>query len=222
MSLEIFSVLKYTFKNFYEHLFKLVLLGLAWFIVTFLLLFIALIAVSTGWFIILVIPLLFLGPSFLTALYAANRLLEYKEFSAEILYRHFKRNFWRGVFVYFASIIIYAVFIIDLRFFLLRGQENLWLLAFAFLFAYLLIYFSIYQAYLWSLLVIQEDKNLKDILKNALIISLDNIAFSLFWFLFILLITAFLAVTGIGIPAAFIGIIGTLILKGSKEMLAKY
>jgi hypothetical protein len=95
-------------------------------------------------------------------------------------------------------------------------------LQFAFLFAYLLIYFSIYQAYLWALLVIQEDKKLKDIFKNALVISLDNIVFSLFWFLFILVITVFLAITGIGIPAAFIGIIGTLILKGSKEMLSKY
>jgi uncharacterized Tic20 family protein len=104
----------------------------------------------------------------------------------------------------------------------LKGQENLWQLAFAFLFAYLLIYFSIYQAYLWALLVIQEDKKLKDIFKNALVISLDNIVFSLFWFLFILVITVFLAGTGIGIPAAFIGIIGTLILKGSKEMLSKY
>ncbi len=220
--MEIFSVLKYTFKNFYEHLFKFVILGLVWFIVTFLLLLIALVSVSTGWFIMLLIPLFFLGPTFLTALYAVNRLLEYKEFSTIILYKYFKRVFWKSIFMYFASIIVYAVFIIDLRFFLLKGQENLWLLAFAFLFAYLLIYFSIYQAYLWSLLVIQEDKNLKDILKNALIISLDNIAFSLFWFLFILLITLILAVLGIGIPTAFIGIIGTLILKGSKEMLAKY
>jgi hypothetical protein len=128
----------------------------------------------------------------------------------------------RSFFVFFASTSIYVIFIIDLRFFLLKGQENLWMLAFAFLFAYLLIYFSIYQSYLWALLVIQEDKKLKDIFKNALVISLDNILFSLFWFLFIIIITAFLAVTGIGIPAAFIGIIGTLILKGSKDMLSKY
>jgi hypothetical protein len=222
MTLEIFSVLKYTFKSFYENLFKLVLLGITWFIISFFLLLIALFAVSTGWFIMLIIPLMFLGPLFLTAIYGCNQLLEYQEFSIKVLFGHFKNNFWRGFFVFFISIIIYAVFIIDFRFFLLKGQENLWLLAFAFLFAYLLIYFTIYQAYLWALLVIQENKSLKDIFKNALIISLDNIIFSLFWFLFILLITTFLAVIGIGIPAAFVGIIGILILKGSKEMLAKY
>jgi hypothetical protein len=119
MSLEIFSVLKYTFKNFYEHLFKLVLLGLTWFIITFLLLFIALFAVTTDLYIILIIPILFLGPIFLTAIYAVNQLLEHKKISAGIIYKHFKRSFWRSFFVFFASTIIYAVFIIDLRFFIL-------------------------------------------------------------------------------------------------------
>jgi len=220
--LEIFSVLKYTFKNFYENLYKLVLLGLFWFIVTFILLLTALLAFSTGWFVILLIPLLFLGPVFLTVLYAVNQLLEYEDLSAKIFYKYFKNNFWKSFFVCAVSILIYTVLIIDLRFFFLRGQENIWQLAFAFLFAYLLIYFSIYQAYLWPLIIIQDDKNLKDIFKNALVISLDNIIFSLFWFLFILLITIFLAVTGLGIPAAFIGIIGTLLLKGSRKMLNKY
>ena len=220
--MEIFSILKSTFKDFYEDLFKLVLLSVAWFIISSVLLFAVFIGLTSGWYLILLLPLLFLGPVFLTSLYGANQILEEGRVAFKSLFSYFKSNFWRGFLVFLASAILYAIFIVDLRFFLLKGQENIWLLAFAFLFAYLLIYFSIYQAYLWGLLIIQGDRPLKDILKNAVIISLDNVIFSLLWFLAIFLLTVILFVIGIGLPAGFIGIVGLLIILGTKEMLAKY
>lgn len=220
--MEIFSILKSTFKDFYEDLFKLVLLSVAWFIISSVLLFAVFIGLTSGWYLILLLPLLFLGPVFLTSLYGANQILEEGRVAFKSLFSYFKSNFWRGFLVFLASAVLYAIFIVDLRFFLLKGQENIWLLAFAFLFAYLLIYFSIYQAYLWGLLIIQGDRPLKDILKNAVIISLDNVIFSLLWFLAIFLLTVILFVIGIGLPAGFIGIVGLLIILGTKEMLAKY
>lgn len=220
--MEIFSILKSTFKDFYEELFKLVLLSVAWFIISSVLLFAVFIGLTSGWYLILLLPVVFLGPVFLTSLYGANEILEEGRVAFKSLFAYFKNNFWRGFLVFLASVILYAIFIVDLRFFLLKGQENIWLLAFAFLFAYLLIYFSIYQAYLWGLLIVQGDKSLKDILKNAVILSLDNIIFSLLWFLAIFLLTVILFVIGIGLPAGFIGIVGLLIILGTKEMLAKY
>ena len=222
MKLEIFSVLKETFKQFYEDLFKLVLLSVAWFIISSVLLFAVFIGLNSGWYLILLLPVLFLGPVFLTGLYGSNEILENGKVAFKSLFRYFKNNFLRAFLVFLLTIILYTIFIVDLRFFLLKGQENIWLLAFAFLFAYLLIYFSIYQAYLWGLLIVQADKSLKDIFKNAVIISLDNVIFSLLWFLAIFLLTIILFVTGIGLPAGFLGIIGLLIIKGTKEMLAKY
>lgn len=220
--MEIFSILKSTFKDFYEYLFKLVLLSVAWFVISSVLLFGVFIGLTSGWYLIILLPLIFLGPVFLTSLYGANEILEEGRVAFKSLFAYFKNNFWRGFLVFLISVILYAIFIVDLRFFLLKGQENIWLLAFAFLFAYLLIYFSIYQAYLWGLLIIQGDRPLKDILKNAVILSLDNIMFSLLWFLTIFLLTVILFVIGIGLPAGFIGIIGLLIIQGTKEMLAKY
>jgi len=220
--LEIFSILKSTFKDFYEDLFKLVLLSVAWFVISSVLLFGVFIGLTSGWYLIILLPLIFLGPVFLTSLYGANEILEEGRAAFKSLFVYFKNNFWRGFLVFLISVILYGIFIVDLRFFLLKGQENIWLLAFAFLFAYLLIYFSIYQAYLWGLLIIQGDRPLKDILKNAVILSLDNIMFSLLWFLAIFLLTVILFVIGIGLPAGFIGIIGLLIILGTKEMLAKY
>lgn len=220
--MEIFSILKSTFKDFYEDLFKLVLLSVAWFIISSVLLFAVFIGLSSGWYLILLLPLVFLGPVFLTSLYGTSQILEEGRVAFKALFSYFKNNFWRGFLVFLISIILYIIFIVDLRFFLLQGQENIWLLAFAFLFAYLLIYFSIYQAYLWGLLIIQGDRPLKDIFKNAVILSLDNIIFSLLWFLAIFLLSVILFVTGIGLPAGFIGIIGILIIKGTETMLAKY
>jgi hypothetical protein len=220
--LEIFSILKSTFKDFYEDLFKLVLLSVAWFVISSVLLFAVFIGLSSGWYLILLLPLVFLGPVFLTSLYGTSQILEEGRVAFKALFSYFKNNFWRGFLVFLISVILYIIFIVDLRFFLLQGQENIWLLAFAFLFAYLLIYFSIYQAYLWGLLIIQGDRPLKDIFKNAVILSLDNIIFSLLWFLAIFLLSVILFVTGIGLPAGFIGIIGILIIKGTETMLAKY
>jgi hypothetical protein len=71
-------------------------------------------------------------------------------------------------------------------------------------------------------LVIQKDSSFKEIFKNALVLSLDNIIFSLLLFLAVFVLTAILAVIGIGLPAGFIGIIGLLIIHSTKEMLAKY
>lgn len=220
--MEIFSILKFTFKTFYEHLFKLVLLSVGWFVISSVLLFSVFIGLNSGWYLILLLPLIFLGPVFLTALYGTNEILANGRVALKSLFSYFKNNFWRGFLVFLITVILYTIFIVDLRFFLLKGQENIWLLAFAFLFAYLLIYFSIYQAYLWGLMIIQSDKSLKDIFKNAVIISLDNVIFSLLWFLALFLLSIILFVIGIGLPAGFIGIIGILILKGCREMLAKY
>ncbi|MFP4198593.1 MAG: hypothetical protein ACLFSO_03245 [Halanaerobium sp.] len=220
--MEIFSILKSTFKDFYEDLFKLVLLSLGWFFISSVLLFAVFIGLTSGWYLVLLLPLIFLGPVFLTSLYGANEILEEGKVAFKSLFSYFKSNFWRGFLVFLISVILYAIFIVDLRFFLLKGQENIWLLAFAFLFAYLIIYFSIYQVYLWGLLIVQGDKSLKNIFKNAVILSLDNIVFSLLWFLAIFLLTVILFVIGIGLPAGYIGIVGLLIIKGTKEILANY
>lgn len=220
--MEIFSILKSTFIDFYEDLFKFVLLSTAWFVISFLLIFTIFIGVTSGWYLIILLPLILMGPVFLTSLYGADKITNKGKVSLKKLFSYFKNNFWRSFLVFLITVILYLIFLVDLRFFLIKGQDNIWFLAFAFLFAYLLIYFSIYQAYLWGLLIIQGEKSLKNIIKNAAIISLDNMLFSLFWFLAIFLITVILAVTGVGLPAGFIGIVGVLIIRGTQLMLAKY
>ena len=220
--MKIFSILKSTFKAFYEDLFKFVLLSTAWFVSSFILLFFVLFAFNSGWYILLSIPVIFLGPIFLTSLYGADQIMKEGSVAFKSLFSHLKNNFWRAFSAFSFSLILYIIFAVDLYFFLIKGQENILLLAFAFLFAYLLIYFSIYQIYFWGLLIVQADRSFKRVLKSALVLSLDNIIYSLILFLAIFLLTMILTVIGIGLPAGFIGIIGILIIQGTKEILAKY
>lgn len=215
-------VLKTTFIKFYNDLFKLALLSLVWFILSMLMFITVLFSLSSGIYLLALIPLFLTGPIFLTSLYGAEEILENGKLRFKTVFAYFKVNFWRAFFVFLISLFLYIIFLVDLRFFLLKGQENIYLLALAFLFAYLLIYLSIYQLYLWGLLIVQPDKKIREIFKNALILSLDNITFSLLWFLSVLILTLVLVVTGIGIPAGFIGIIGLLIILGTKDILAKY
>lgn len=220
--MEIFSVLKFTFKKYYEHLFKLVFVGLSWFILTSILLFGGFFALSTGAYPFLILPIVLIGPLLLTGLEAVHLVINQESAGFKKLISYFNSKFWRGFLVFLVTALIYLIFIVDLRFFLVRGQENTWLLAFAFLFAYLVIYFSIYQAYLWGLLIVQSEQSIKNILKNALVISLDNLLFSLLWLLALVILAGLLIVTGIGLPLAFMGILGILLIKGCQEMLAKY
>jgi uncharacterized membrane protein YesL len=215
-------VLKFTFKKYYEHLFKLVFVGLSWFILTSILLFVGFFALSTGAYPFLILPIVLIGPLLLTGLEAVHLVINQESAGFKKLISYFKSKFWRGFLVFLVTALIYLIFIVDLRFFLVRGQENTWLLAFAFLFAYLVIYFSIYQAYLWGLLIVQSEQSIKNILKNALVISLDNLLFSLLWLLALVILAGLLIVTGIGLPLAFMGILGILLIKGCQEMLAKY
>lgn len=215
-------MLKFTFKKYYEHLFKLVFVGLSWFILTSILLFVGFFALSTGAYPFLILPIVLIGPLLLTGLEAVNLVINQESAGFKKLISYFKSKFWRGFLVFLVTALIYLIFIVDLRFFLVRGQENTWLLAFAFLFAYLVIYFSIYQAYLWGLLIVQSEQSIKNILKNALVISLDNLLFSLLWLLALVILAGLLIVTGIGLPLAFMGILGILLIKGCQEMLAKY
>ncbi len=218
----IFSILKSTFKAFYEDLFKFVLLSTAWFVSSFILLFFIFIAFNSGWYILLLLPVIFLGPLFLTSLYGADQIIKEGRVALKSLFLYFKTNFWRALSAFLFTFVLYLIFIIDLRFFLIKGQENVWFLAFAFLFAYLLIYFSIYQIYFWGLLIIQSDRSFKTILRSAMVLSLDNIIYSLILFLAVFLLTLFLTMIGVGLPAGFIGIIGVLIIKGTQEIIAKY
>jgi uncharacterized membrane protein YesL len=215
-------VLKFTFKKYYEHLFKLVFVGLSWFILTSILLFGGFFALSTGAYPFLILPIVLIGPLLLTGLEAVHLVINQESAGFKKLISYFNSKFWRGFLVFLVTALIYLIFIVDLRFFLVRGQENTWLLAFAFLFAYLVIYFSIYQAYLWGLLIVQSEQSIKNILKNALVISLDNLLFSLLWLLALVILAGLLIVTGIGLPLAFMGILGILLIKGCQEMLAKY
>lgn len=215
-------MLKFTFKKYYEHLFKLVFVGLSWFILTSILLFGGFFALSTGAYPFLILPIVLIGPLLLTGLEAVHLVINQESAGFKKLISYFKSKFWRGFLVFLVTALIYLIFIVDLRFFLVRGQENTWLLAFAFLFAYLVIYFSIYQAYLWGLLIVQSEQSIKNILKNALVISLDNLLFSLLWLLALVILAGLLIVTGIGLPLAFMGILGILLIKGCQEMLAKY
>jgi len=90
--LEIFSILKSTFKDFYENLFKFVLLSTAWFIGSFLLLFFVLIALNSGLYLLLLIPVIFLGPLFLTSLYGADQIMEEGRIAFKSIFSYFKNE----------------------------------------------------------------------------------------------------------------------------------
>ncbi|MGM0602938.1 MAG: hypothetical protein ACQESS_06445 [Bacillota bacterium] len=220
--MQIWQLLKVSFKQFYNNLFRSVLLSLFWFFPIFLLIVIALTGISSGWILPAVLPILLLGPFTLSFLNEVKQLSEKGTFSIKNIFIYFKEKFWRGLFAFLTAVAGYSVLIIDLMFFFKRSSGKLLYTALSFLFLYLIVYYTIYQAYVWGLLIVQPDKKLRTVLKNALIISIDNIFFSLLFFAALFLITLILVLLGVGIPSVFMGFVGLFIINVSSRMLNQY
>jgi len=199
-----------------------VLLSLCWFFPVFLLAAAALTGISAGWIPPSVLAFLLVGPYTLSFLNEVKELSEKGIFSIKNILIYFRKNFWRGLLAFLTAAAGYAVLIIDLLFFFRRGSCNLLYMALSFLILYITIYFTIYQAYVWGLLIIQPDKKMRTVLKNALIISIDNIFFSLLFFAVLIFITLILFLLGVGIPSVFMGFVGLIIINVSSRMLNQY
>ena len=220
--MQIWQILKDSFKQFYNNLLRSVLLSLCWFFPVFLLAAAALTGISAGWILPSVLAFLLVGPYTLSFLNEVKELSEKGIFSIKNILIYFRENFWRGLLAFLTAAAGYAVLIIDLLFFFRRGSGNLLYMALSFLILYITIYFTIYQAYVWGLLIIQPDKKMRTVLKNALIISIDNIFFSLLFFAVLIFITLILFLLGVGIPSVFMGFVGLIIINVSSRMLNQY
>lgn len=220
--LSVIKVIKETFIQFYEYLFKFIVLDLVWFLVISSPFFLAMLLPNPGLQIVLLaITILLFGPSFLSGLHNVRGVINKDDVSIKDFFKGIKTYFKRGLLAFLLMGGIYFLLFIDMYFFVSR-TSNIVMQFISIFFFYLVILFSIVQIYFWGLLVIQGDIGIFTILKRSALITLDNALYSFLLFLFLFLLALIITVLGVGLPLLFLGLIGISIIIGTRNVLDKY
>lgn len=218
----VFNIIKSSFIQFYDHLFKLIFINLIWFLLMIAVLFVGYTGVINQWYLPLIVPLLFTGPFFLSGLHITDKLILSEDTVIKDFFNGIINYFKRGLFAFIFTSVIYLICVIDLIFFVQKGRENVIFLIIGILFIYLILFFSMMQIYFWGLLTIQEEERLMVIIKRSFLLTMDNIIFIFLLLLFLIILTVVLTITGVGLPLLSLVIIGLLICNGTRSTLKKY
>jgi len=219
---EIWKVLKKSTAGTYRKLFKFVILNIIWFLLSLLVIFVGYFGLSTQIYILLAIPIIFLGPFFMAGLETGIDFINLNDFRVKKYFVYIIKNFKRASLGFLLSFFIYSLLILDLVFFLKKGTDSLFMLILAVLILYILIFFSMMQCYYWGFLVLDKEKKIRYILKNSLILTIDNVIFSLLWLIIVLIITLILILTGFGMVILLMNFLVLMILYGTIQIASNY
>lgn len=220
--MEIWKVLKKSTAGTYRKLFKFVILNIIWFLLSLLVIFVGYFGLSTQIYILLAIPIIFLGPFFMAGLETGIDFINLNDFRVKKYFVYIIKNFKRAFLGFLLSFFIYSLLILDLVFFLKKGTDSLFMLILAVLILYILIFFSMMQCYYWGFLVLDKEKKIRYILKNSLILTIDNVIFSLLWLIIVLIITLILILTGFGMVILLMNFLVLMILYGTIQIASNY
>lgn len=216
----VIKIIKESFIKYYDELFKYVLLNIVWFslyMLPFLLVYINEVFVFVAALYLIIIA----GPTILSGMNYINRTFNRDEATIKGFLRGVKGNFKRGILSFLFSGVIYAIFILDIIFFL-QNSQNYIMMIIAILFFYLFIFFSMMQIYYWGLLTIQPETGLWQIVKRSFLLVLDNILPTIL--IFILLIVLFVLNIGLAFltPFFLFTLISLVVIIMTRNILEKY
>ncbi len=216
----VIKVIKESFIKYYDELFKYVLLNLVWFsllMVPFLLVYINEVFVFVAAIYLIIIA----GPTILSGMNYIYSTFNRGEPTIKSFFRGIKENFKRGLLSFLFSLVVYAIFILDIVFFLQNSQNYIMMIV-AIFFFYLFILFSMMQIYYWSLLTIQAETGFWLQVKRAFLLVLDNIISSVL--IFIVVVIIFILNVGLAFltPFFLFTLISLISIIMTRNILEKY
>ncbi|MFO7814463.1 MAG: hypothetical protein R6V14_01775 [Halanaerobiales bacterium] len=220
--MKIWQVLKDSTAQTYDKLFKFAILNIIWFFISAAVIFTGYSGLLTGFYPLLIVPLIFLGPFFMAGLMIGIDYINYKDFSIKNYFIYIKENFKRGLLGFLFTFFIYLLLILDFIFFLRKGADSLFMLILAVLVLYIIIFFSMMQSYFWGFLSMDRQKKIRHIIKNSFLVVIDNVVFSFLWVLVVFILTAILVVTGFGMAILLMNFLVLMILNGTISIASEY
>lgn len=218
----VWTIIKNSFIKFYDNLFKMVFLNLIWVILILLFLFLVYGGIATGWLIPVIIPIVLMGPLTLSGLTVIDGVVEGNGLEINKFLVGIKKYFKRGLAGFLFTIIPYLILILDFYFYFQKGSKNQLMLYISVVLLYVIIFFSMVQLFFWGLLVIQRETSVIQVIKNSLLLTMDNVLFTFLWFVLVALIFIVLLITGVGIALVALVLVGFMIITGTRKILEKY
>ena len=91
------------------------------------------------------------------------------------------RMFWRkATYIFLISLGIAGILLVNIGFYFDRGQENVIFTGVAVFIAWVTVVWVMMQPYMLPMLIEQEDKRILIVLRNSLLLAVDNIVLSIF------------------------------------------
>lgn len=213
------QIIKKSCKDFYNHLFLLVGVSLIWFFTVGPLFYVGAGGIFLKQPLLVVMGLIFVGPLTIAGFYLTNQLIRFREARLKEFFDGFVRFFLRGMLAYWFNLVILLILVVDLYVFL--NMQN-WMAYLSGIWIYLILFFLMSQIYFWSLLVETEEGIFKSY-KRAVLLTLDNLIYSLaIFFMFLLLFIVGIVTVGVGFAVTFMGFLGILANNATYNLLVKY
>lgn len=216
------KVIKESFINLYDQVFKYIMISLSCMILFTLPSLLVYFGNSIYILIIGIIYLLvFAGPIILSGMNYIYKTIEREYLTIKDFFLGIKTNFKRGIISFLFPAAVYFILIMDIIFFSQRSENYLMLLISIFFF-YLFIFFSIMQIYYWGLLTLEKDEDLRIIIKRSFLLTIDNIFPSLLIFIMLIIILVLNVVLAFIAPLFLFSLVSIIVILMTSNILKKY
>ncbi|MFW6046804.1 MAG: hypothetical protein ACOCP4_03330 [Candidatus Woesearchaeota archaeon] len=221
-------ILKKSFKQFYNNFLYLFMINLILVVLNFLVITFGIFSFYNGnylnvFLLYFVFMFLFIIGEFIIGQYVNFRYVRLKKVF------NFLNNNFKKLLVFFTLLFLsYSLFIVDIFYFINQavGSNNLVLRYLFFLLVfisiYVLIILTIINFYIWGLLIHKKDIGILDIFKQAMILTFNNMGFSLL-IIFTISILIFTSVfTGFGLIILIPTLLYIIIFNSMDMVLGDY
>lgn len=216
-----FKIIKDSFIDFYEHLFKLVLLSLGWFTLTVFPIM-SVFSVNIVWLkmVLAVFSLVISGPIILSGLEFINRLFTRDDPGIKDFFTGIRNYLKRGIIAFLLTGVIYLILFFDIRYFS-TSSDNWLMLVITIFMIYITTFFSMMMIHFWGLLVKMKKEKIWYVLKYSFFLTMENVLVTALLLLFIVIFTVLMTIFLIAAPAIYFALVALVITNGTGYALKK-
>ena len=200
-------ILKKTYTDIYKNIYAVAFSSFAWFLTGGVFVVVTTVGVEVGSLLPGVVAAIFIGPATAGCFYITNRIVNYERVRFKDFFIGVKRFFFPALGISLLWSLIVSILVVDFYFFVSSSYRLLNLISPFWI--YLLIYFGIVSIYLFPLLIefdrLEDDFSLLDVFKYSLLLTSDDIKYTLLIFINIFLFGGLTSVIFILLPILFMG-----------------
>lgn len=222
---DLWNIVKTSFAQYYNNFVYFILVNIIWLTLILIITFAGFYGLQINWFFALLIPLLLLGPVFLTGMYVLDEYFNERKIDFKKIWNFIKNNSRRGIIGFLSLTGIYLAVVFDFYYFFQGALGNeigimdLLSMGFGIFLFYILTLMGMMELYFWGFMIFEKNTGLLELARRSLILTLENVLFSLGWLVLILLFLLLIIFSGFFLPILFPVLIGLIVLNGSRKMI---